>query len=102
MIERDDFEEPQGVDYEREAENEWSYKESIAREEYLEVRDSISHLELKRETAVYINTVAALRAGVPQVSSTGKLYLITPDMRENMNELEIKLEAEIMASKVVG
>lgn len=84
------------IDDSYESTEEWSYKESIARQ------DSIDNEDSKYELTVYQNVIAALKAGATQVSRSGKQYRLNDAITDGMNSKEIELEAKIMASFIVG
>lgn len=102
MTERNDIEEPQCIDHEREAEDEWSYKESIARENL--AVEKFDRAELMWQRTVYDNVIAALINGVEQTGRDGKCYSLDYNKLKasGMSDVDIAMKAKIMASYVVG
>lgn len=102
MIDRNDIEEPKCINYEREAEDEWTYKESITRENL--DADKFDHAELIWQRTVYDNVIAALINGVEQIGRDGKCYSLDYHKLKvsGMSDVDIAREAKIMASYVVG
>jgi hypothetical protein len=101
MVERDDIEEPQVINYEREAEREWTHKESIARED---IDDKFDHAELMWQRTVYDNVTTAIINGAEQIGRDGKCYSLDYHKlkAEGMSDVDIAKHAQIMASYVVG